>query len=746
MNEAVIVEELIRFMKNKLLSCSQLYGVVKSLIWKGAEEYEKKNHTLLFQLKEKVGPIWYLFLPLNFTEIDLNESVNELCKALPNFTVLSDITSKFSSQDDVYCYLKQFASNSVINMTPVSEDDWENAAQIAYWTKCANLPNYIKIHGVIKVTSNDLDKISTILLGFKTAGISIDGLSDLESAFVLNLRKRFFIVGWTCSKNIESVVFANYIVENDELKENFKQGTYLVRLLNLCRRAFPDREQYCAKFGRDQLLNIFNVPDINKNISRANLPLQEMNEISSLILNLFKISYQESNRKFYAEEIFRRRKLWSSQISKLCKSFGACWLKGNSGLKELIKEHEKAFALSKSAEIEKPRSSYNLLGYGDMTNLIIKLSDKTSIGGDALDRFHYIMKGHFSSLINFTNQYINVITSESNAAPTNANLIDLLEGLSKFQSSYRELFSNYIDEHEISILEENEQRNYNLLWLVWDAQLKGPNAHKSIKEIEQRYLNMKSSFIDTVSLNIKNKIKESGFVNDIIINGNTFNIEIEYNTVLEYNNIQTVALDAILEVLGRYAYFSTQRLILDEVFNLIVIKPYYKSYIGSRLILDDQLVSYNLLSCLDVNTEENLPTPLPIEPNYKTKNKYLDTYNGLCSFLGSGHLICDQIKQMKISSAKTDECGQELIRDYIDKCRCKLLSLVHKDEWTCIKEWIDDYEIRDELDHAITTAISFFKMLDRTDDWWKMDDDLVSKLTPLLEHSIQIKIMLVDKI
>jgi hypothetical protein len=195
--------------------------------------------------------------------------------------------------------------------------------------------------------------------------------------------------------------------------------------------------------------------------------------------NLFKISYQKSDRRSYAEEVFKRRKSWSSQIARLCKSFEAWWLRGDSGLKELSKENEKAFALSKSAEIEKPQSSYNLLGYGDMTNVVndSNKSNNTSIASnkseDALDRFHYIMEGHFSSLVNFIYQYVNVMTGKSNAAPTNANLINLLEGLSNFQSSYRELFSNYIDKYEISILEENEQRNYSLLWLVWDAQLKG---------------------------------------------------------------------------------------------------------------------------------------------------------------------------------------------------------------------------------------------------------------------------------
>jgi hypothetical protein len=754
MNEAVTVEKLICFMKNKHLSCSQLYGVVKSLIWKGAEEYEKKNQVLLLQLKEKIGSAWYLFLPLNFTEFDLNESLNKLFETLPNFTLPSDIISKFSSQDDVYCYLRQFVSNSIIDMTPVSEEDWLNAAQVAYWTKCASLSNYIKIYGGIKITSNDLDKMSTILLGFKTAGISIEGLNDIESSFVLNLRKRFFIVGWTCSENIECVVFTNYIVENDELKENFEPGTYLVKLLNLCRRAFPDKKLYCAKFGPDLILSTIDVPDVEKNISRANLPLQEMNEIRSLVSNLFKISYQESDRRTYAEEVFKRRKSWSSQISRLCKSFEAWWLKGDSGLKELSKEHEKAFALSKSAEIEKPQSSYNLLGYGDMTNVVNdsnKSNNKyiaSNKSEDALDRFHHTMEEHFSSLVNFIYQYVNVMTGKSNAAPTNANLINLLEGLSNFQSSYRELFSNYIDKYEISILEENEQRNYSLLWLVWDAQLKGNNAHRPIKEVEQRYRKMKSSFVETVSSNIKSKIEESGLVSDIIIDDKTFNIEIEYNTASEYNIIQIVARNAISEVLGKYAFFSTQRLILNEMFNKIVIKPYYKSYLGMRLMLDNQLVSYNLIACLDktVSTDENSPIPLPIEPNNKAKNKYIDTFNGFFGFFGAGHLMCDKIKQMKNLSVKTDECGQKLIRDYTDDCKCKLLSLAHEDEWICIKEWINDNDIREELDNVFSIAASFLKMLNSADDWWKMDDDLASAQMSLLNYNIQIKIMLVDKV
>jgi hypothetical protein len=77
--------------------------------------------------------------------------------------------------------------------------------------------------------------------------------------------------------------FINYFFENEDLKENFEPGTYLVKLLNLCRRAFPDKKLYCAKFGPDLILSTIDVPDVEKNISRANLPLQEMNEIRSLV-------------------------------------------------------------------------------------------------------------------------------------------------------------------------------------------------------------------------------------------------------------------------------------------------------------------------------------------------------------------------------------------------------------------------------------------------------------------------------
>lgn len=751
MNEGVQVGDFLRYIRQvKRLSCSQLFGIVKGLIWKGAESFEKTNHALISQLRQMFGPAWNLFLPINFTEVDLESSIEKLSEHIPNFNSAKEIINRFTQQEDVYFYIRQYLENSSLTVYPISWKDWWYASQIAYWTNCANLASHISYYGEINVISNDIDEMATVLLGFKINGINVPGLKNVEKEFVEHLREQFFIVGWSCADSIEAIVFTNYFKVDDKTKNGIKPNDYLVRLIELCRRAFPEKKLYCAKFGGDLILESIDIPDVEKRIDRANLPLLEMHEIRSVIVNLFARSYQQSSRESYAYEVFDKRKKCVAQVSKLCNSYESYWLKGNKGLIELGKEYD-AFNLIGSTEIEKPKSSHNIWGYGEMSKCFGGFGkgkyESDGDDKDSLDKYHYIMKQHFSSLVNFINQSIDVLIGKERASVTNYILIDLLEKLPKFQFSYKELFSNYVDDSELSALEKHERKIYLLLWLIWDTQLKNICVHKSIKGIMNRYEQMQSNLVNVVSTKIVEKIEKVNFVCRVNLEGKNLNVEIDYMSEQEYMQLQIVALYAIIEVLGKYGYFSTQRLILDEVFDTIVVKPYYKSLDGKRYFLEDKLVSYNFLACLekDVQKDEDMPTPFPVFQQNKILNQYLNSYIGFRNFIGSGHFFSNQIKIMLDSTDEEDEYGQKLIKSYLLECRKKLLSLAFIDDWPSIKSWFVNTKYESDINNAFNIANRFYNEIQKTDRWYNMDDILNQTSQQLQNHDLGIKIFLVER-
>ena len=751
MHEGVQVSDFLSYMMRvKNLSCSQLFGVVKALIWKGAEEYEKNNHALMIQLRHEMRAGWALFLPINFSEVDVNSSLEKLLGDNHNFKSTKEIINRFTEQTDVYVYIHQYLSNSNLTLSPKSWRDWWYASQIAYWTNCANLSSHISYCGEINVISNDIDELSTVLLGLKSAHVVIGGLEQVETEFVERLRRDFLVISWSCADSIEAIVATNYIETSDNSKSDDKPNNYLVHLLNLCRRAFPEKELYCAKFATDLILSSMDVPDVEKRIPRAYLPLQEMHEIRSVVTNLFTMSYRLTNRKDYANEVFCKRKKWVTQVGRLCKSFESWWLKGKDGLKTLSKEYD-AFNVFWNGEIEQPKSSYNTWGYGG-ANVIrtgeIESKELIEEGEDSLGKFHHIMNQHFVALKNFLSQSIDVLTKSENLAPANSNLIDLLENLSIFQTKYREVFAIYIGESELNVLEKNEQNNYLLLWLIWDIQMKGITERISIKSIHSRYEQMSSNLINVVSSKIKRKIEDANFTCETNVEEGKLNIEIDYSSEQEYFYLQDVAIHSIIDILGKYAYFSTQRLILKKVFDKIVIKPYYKSFDGKRFMLEDQLIEYNLLSCLDrdvLKDENDFPTPFPCLVERKKLGRYLDSYIDLRSFIGNGYFVCTQLIEMFNSTHEEDECGQKIVKEYLQKCEKQLLSLAHIDDWGTIKECFSNTEYDSDIEHALNMVSRFYSEIQKSESWYDMGSVLNQTLQRLHNYNVGIKIFLVEK-
>ena len=126
-----IVNSIKNDFNEPILPAKQFAGIVRALIWKGTEEYFSENRHLIDLLKEKSGPIWELHLPINFTEINIKQSLVNLLKYCHEAPDVSNIVDSFPSQYQIFRSLNNFISNK-FTVSCSSNSDWITLSDALY--------------------------------------------------------------------------------------------------------------------------------------------------------------------------------------------------------------------------------------------------------------------------------------------------------------------------------------------------------------------------------------------------------------------------------------------------------------------------------------------------------------------------------------------------------------------------------------------------------------------------------------
>ena len=92
--------------------------------WCGIFDYEKKHEGLILELSNLIGPLWEYFLPINFTGIDLKDSLSVFEKMIPNFPDATKILSQFSNQQEIFCHLERWLKSRGFGFKPTNHREW----------------------------------------------------------------------------------------------------------------------------------------------------------------------------------------------------------------------------------------------------------------------------------------------------------------------------------------------------------------------------------------------------------------------------------------------------------------------------------------------------------------------------------------------------------------------------------------------------------------------------------------------
>lgn len=482
----------------------QAYIVAKTLVWCGVKLYIENNQAAFDWLRHTAPQCWQFLVPINFTEIELDESVDELFGIHIGIT-MNDIRKRFTSQTEVFTYLCRWLNSSISLEKPIK---WRDYCWLAKFLTICNLqlsykPDISDFRIEAKIP-DDLDEMADVLLGLKLAGYDSTTYNHLEENFVKQFRIQNNILEFDiCNNEVNCLTFLDYFTAGEQYwkEDGDIMHNINMRHIDLLRKAFPNLDVYHSEIIKDDILKELDLP-FEKHISRINLPLEEMKEPRIMMMHLYEKSYVLPSRKAYCDQLISFRKLFADVIKE--------YWQGIDEIHRVDKAHNVKMDLAcknvcdkiLNVNIELPASEINRFGLGYEKRKEEKDDGKSS--KDNLKELNSLYLHYSSSLIVFFRQCY--LLSQGFINDKQRMTILLLEAqgtMKKLQSLFHQVFDDYVDVIEIKQLDERESQQMLCLIVVYQC-LAQNKPYMSCRQLLKQIKPMKLTTCQTDNTSDKN--------------------------------------------------------------------------------------------------------------------------------------------------------------------------------------------------------------------------------------------------
>jgi hypothetical protein len=755
MNEGMSACDLIDWETNQRQLTPALYhGIAKALLWKRIKEYEEKHKGLIDQLKNKVGTAWNWYLPFNFTEIDIQESVEKLVKTINNdIPDLSYITNRFEPQSIVFEYIERWLCDKELCLSIKSGQDWLKAGEFLYIVSQLSITPKIEIGTLpFKETGSSLSEMSTILLGFKLYNYSDENIADIEKSFINNLRHQYNIVNFEIDDDrLHIVSFLDYFNNHDdESRAGFITEQHNMAILELCRRAFPKIKVYNSKIIDDTITSFLPTMPTEKSIPRDKFPLYEMTEYCTILSRLYQRSYLLPDRLAYADTCILLRKRYAKTVYEVALSIEkwSCDKSRNNSL--LADAYKQASDLIASSIIEIPKSEiseYGLDYKSDETYIPDDLYTHKNKKKTDIEEVQNLISTHISSLNTFFIQSLSLLIGEHNnnyKRTSIANLYEAINQLYKLQTMFKRVLGEYVNKKDLESVEKAEKVNLKMLWVIWEAYISNNGTKLNCANLMRRFDFKEKNLTNEILKVLNTYLSDHSSQKKASYYGLSIKIDCKYEDIEAKADIVIECIDALQNTFSNYAYFSSERLIMGRKVKEVWINPLYCCNVHDDSNLDLHYTSMSINRFFEIEEDDNLESS-----SYPQYDADKDAYN-LCPKVRDYNTIMAQLFDMvmtthKITSAiqfvtDDDKVGSEVIKDYADKSKERFLEnkVINILSYR-VSLQTSDNAVNNDIGKLLDAIESFYSLLNINDEWWLTCQDCIESYLDVIANDWMIK-------
>lgn len=717
-----------------VLNGKQFTGIIRAMIWKGTEDYLSAALPLIKKLEDKVGALWEFYLPVNFTEIDIKQSLDILLKECPNVPDVSDIVDSFPAQETIFSHLYNYLDNQ-ISINPISNEDWVIVSDALYRISLSKHTSRIHLTGQIDVNNLHVDEAAKILLGLKSLGKKRDCWKSIEDSFVEKLRTEYLLTSFQISESsIEATTFVRYTTdENSPVQKAKDQSTnsHIVRIVDLLRLAFPEKKNYHVKLGEDVLSSM--AIDKEKNIPKTSLPIEAMREIKSCIVNQYKNNIGILDKAEYVEKLIAFRKELTIANHNMVNIFSKWWKTGKFDSAAYLNVHQCIV----SADSNIPQPSYvssNVYGYGNIQGI----TQNTS-----WDVLMNELRSYVSKLSCFYNQFPkDLVEKECNNMPSKVYLFDALLAIKSLQLKFKELLSPYItNSQNYETLEKSEYNDLLSLWVIWETQCRNIKSADLASQMT-RYKHMEDTLPNALIDNIKNRFFQEGIACDTHIASQSINLSILFKNEEEYDKATNMIDCVLYDTFGKFETYTSQEYILCSHFENVRLQFIFVDSEGVHHSIYSIIRSCNIRHLLSLISKDNIRIASLFVPDYvpvtDEKIGYYDKVMGLATSI---LVIAQQLLSMHQCVSNCDKFGASIIEKYKEKCIEECMT--YKDSLAGLKATLSniaDNQWREDLNRIIYLLE---KVIDKK-DLLSMFEEIDTQLQSILTQDTKIRLALLN--
>ncbi|MFT4224285.1 hypothetical protein [Dysgonomonas sp.] len=688
------------------------YLILKCLIWKGIEDYVNNNIPLLDDVYQKYGSAWVIIIDFNFA-FDSDNTIQNLDifpEEVRNYSM--SINDKLENKKLVFKYAEEWLKTiSQIDIAPELEDEWDSFALFTLWIDYFHL-NKLEINYTKFNFCESLQNASLVVLSHIMYSISLHSkesqkyLEAIEPIFLQKLYLKNNIISLNKNENVvDCLYFYDIIDEKIETDKTDVIHEKSIRIVELLRFAYPSMDSYKIRgIGHKMSFISYDYDSSKKEISAKNIPLQPFVEINSILINLFNYKKRPNTWIEYVNAIIYRRKFYV----ELLKLFYT----------DIVKYHKAHNYSSLYSYLEKYTSDYELK-IKDVTHQLPQLPkiivDEWGRIGESQDssftqnteqqptgnrlirnvisisRYRSFLKStqsYNSSMDNFIQQSVlvllrrikQVLKQDYETIPDNErisviNLFEAYKSLNGIQLEFKNHFSKYIINEDLSAIEKEENTYMSGLCSLFRHFIytKSNITNNIIKAGGNRLLDIKCG----IQKKVEDKLRNFGKAHQINFRINFNNDKSCYIVADFTDTIKSVELinqiyDSLYVALEQPEYTSLRALMIETYFPDFYIIPlvYGKSLDGKYY----KFKSYNLRekrSC-DLEIFNFVPDDIPsdIMDQYKIDkwNYFLIELKELQEMVASAstlHLLGYNLKQFQ--DIESDDTGENIVLNYIQK-------------------------------------------------------------------------------
>lgn len=658
------------------------YSILRTHLSIGVSAYLNDNKNLFEEFESELGSNWPILADVYFADNGVWGSLQRLFRNV--WDKVERLNSQLPSKMHILDDAKAFMKNHVVQFVPSTAEDWEALGGILYYASYLKVPGFSFVGQPAQRSS--LKVMATLLLGLKSYQTNATELiKDIEQKFIYDLRRHYNIIRFQMSGDrVDAAWFTDFAIREEDAQP---RGTYFetmnLDIVDLCRRAFPDKEEYAARLINDSFIdqfNKFNIPT-EKRITKKNLPLQEMTSLTAMFHNMVDYLHTTKNVAEYFDTLNEKRQTIVQCLNSLTTNL-VKFVQNKGYAVKLISQSEDVIMRIRQIESALlPQSDSS--PFGSQTENSRTDLDSGKEYQERLKDINKTFNSYLSSVQYFSNQFLQAtvdILKSENQLTQNIRLatFNAQESL-KVEASLVKQIDLYFPEYSNATISTQEGKGLYQLWVVWHTLIMRVfNANFNIKTQYLSFIKEKQNVVGRLTKNVGDLLTAVSIPHNILFNDGELSIWYSLTTG-DQTEKSAQCIEALAAFIQPQKEFSNNRLLESLIINNVNLIPYFDE--ECRLPINNYAISISWTSIVGYCTYKTDPTPNIKQLNmdsWLNHDANLKTFWNFITAIQHINFFSRQISSLKEIS-NLDECGNEILNDYIHKSSVLVKENIHKE-------------------------------------------------------------------